>query len=430
MERRSFFKKFSAISGGLLLPPLLTPGLAAEIGREIAHVQHASLQQAAEDEDFWFQIRQAYTSSSNLINLNNGGVSPHPKVVQEKVAAYTRFANEAPGYYMWRFMGRLRPQIRTKLAILGGVDPEEIAITRNATEALETVIQGIDFKKGDEILTTDQDYPSILNALEMLSKRQGVKITKIALPVPVSNPSEVVKRFENAITPKTKALVCCHIINLTGQILPVQAICEMAKKHKVQTIIDGAHSFCQLSFSIADLGCDYYGTSLHKWLCGPFGTGMLYVQKDKISDLWPMFGYPEAEKDQISKFEHTGTRSFPIELAISDAIDFHNGIGTDRKNARLHYLKEYWTQQVADIPELKFHAQPTSEHTCGIINFSMEGWEPQKLSSVLVNQHRLYVTANRHKDVAGVRISPNVYTNLDELDYLVEILHKLAKNKP
>lgn len=383
-----------------------------------------------DDEDFWAEIRRAYTESSTLINLNNGGVSPHPKSVQEVVERYTRFANEAPGYYMWRVMGRLRPAIRMKLADMAGCSEEEIAIQRNATEALEVVIKGMDFQEGDEILTTDQDYPSILNTLEMRRKRHGLKITKISVPVPCEDFEEIVDRFRKAITPNTKLIVLCHILNLSGQIMPVREVCKLAHEQGIQVLVDGAHSFANMEFNIPDLGCDYFGTSLHKWLSAPFGTGMLYVKKERIKDLWPMYGYPEGDQEDISKFEHLGTRSFPIELGIGEAIEFHRGIGTQRKWERLLYLKKYWTEQVMDIPEIQFNTSLNPDFACGITNISLSNWESGKLGQVLTDQYRLYNTVTGHKDITGVRISPHVYTSLGDLDHLVRTLKKLAKTGP
>ena len=429
IQRRQFVKSLSAFAGSTFLTPLLNPLISAPIGKELVSITHSSPEDAATDEDFWYHVRQAYTSSNNLINLNSGGVSPHPKMVQEKVELYTRFANEAPGYYMWRTMGRVRENTRRRLAKLAGCSMTEIAIMRNATEALETAIMGIDLKKGDEVLTTDQDYPSMLNTLEMRSRREGIKINKIALPVPSEDPSEIVGLFENAITSKTKVILVCHMINLTGQILPVRQIARIAHKKGIKVIIDGAHTFCHLDFQIPDLEGDYFGTSLHKWMTAPFGTGMFYVKEENIEGLWPLHGYPEGEDDKISKFEHLGTRSFPIELAIADAIDFHNSIGTPRKAARLRYLKEYWTDQVKDIPGVYFNTSLKKEHSGGIANFGLEGWEPGELGNTLTGQYQLYNTAINHKDIKGVRISPNVFTSLEELDYLAETIAKLAKEK-
>lgn len=429
IQRRKFLKSLGSITGASLALPLLHPVLARNVSEELAQFVHPNPIEAASDEDFWALVRQAYTSSANMINLNSGGVSPSPKVVQEKVEMYNRFANEAPGYYMWRVMGKMRSSVRRKLADLAGSSEDEIAMMRSATEALDTAILGIDLKKGDEILTTDQDYPSMQSALDLRSNREGIKIVRIPLPVPSTDSADIIRRFEEAITPKTKVILACHMIYLTGYIMPIREIAALARKHNIQMIIDGAHSFCQLDFQVPDLGGDYFGTSLHKWLCAPFGTGMLYVNKNRISDLWPMHGYPQEEKDRITKFEHLGTRSFPLELAVSDAVDFHTLIGTPRKEARLRYLKEYWTEQVKDIPSIRFNTSLAPQHSCGIASFLLEGWTPVDLSNELTNTYNIYVTQSTHEDVKGVRISPNVFTSTEELDYLAEVIHKLSKQK-
>ncbi|MEL6253582.1 MAG: aminotransferase class V-fold PLP-dependent enzyme [Bacteroidota bacterium] len=415
-SRRDFVKKASLLTGlGCIAS---THSL---IGADLFGVS---------DEDFWQEIRRAYTESATLINLNNGGVSPHPKVVQEVVERYTQFANEAPGYYMWRVMGRLRTAIRRQLADMAGVSTEEIAIQRNATEALEVIIKGLDLESGDEVLTTDQDYPSILNTLSMRERRHGIKVNKISVPVPCEDFGEMVESFRLAITPKTKLIVVCHIINLSGQIMPIKEICEMAHENGIEVLVDGAHSFANMDFKISDLGCDYFGTSLHKWLSAPFGTGMLYIKKEKIGKIWPMYGYPEGEKDKITKFEHLGTRSFPIELGIGEAIRFHLGIGTQKKWERLLYLKKYWTDRVKDVPEVEFYTSLDPTYACGICNFGLKNWNAGELGRALTNQHQLYNTVTGHPDIKGVRISPHVYTSLDDLDHLVRTIKNLAEDGP
>lgn len=427
IHRRHFLKAAAAFTGSTFLSPVLHPLNARHVQADLADVHHTDPLEGAMDEEFWARVRLAYTSSANMINLNSGGVSPSTREVQRKVDLYNQFANEAPGYYMWRVMGKMRSSVRRKLSALAGISPEETALVRSATEALDTAILGIDLKKGDEILTTNQDYPSMINTLHLRQNREGIRIRKLSLPVPSENPQEIVSLFENAITSRTKVILVCHMINLTGQILPVKEICKMAHEHDIQVIIDGAHTFCHIDHKIPDLGGDYYGTSLHKWLCAPFGTGMLYVKKEHIPNLWPMYGYPEGDQEQITKFEHLGTRSFPLELAVSDAIDFHTLIGTPRKEARLRYLKDRWTNQVLDVPGLILNTSLKPEFSCGIANFMLEGWEPEELGIALLRDYNIYTTTTTHEDVTGIRISPNVFTSLEEMDFLAETIRKLAK---
>lgn len=425
--RRRFLKTVGSLAGASVFAPF-SPVDAQSLASEWKAKAHVSGEVLAKDEDFWWMIKQAYTASPNMINLNNGGVSPQPKIVQEAEAHYNRLSNEVPGYYMWRILGKMREGVRNKLAILAGCSPEEIAMQRNATESLETAIFGLDLKAGDEILTTDQDYPSMLHALDQREKREGIRIVKLKLPVPMTDPGEVVRRFEAAITDRTRAILVCQIVNLTGQVLPVKEICAIARKRQIKTIIDGSHGFGQLDVNIPDLGCDYFGTSLHKWLSAPFGSGMLYVKQDEIPNLWPLFGAVEGEENDIRKFEHLGTRSFPTELAVGHAIDFHNGIGTERKRARLLYLRNYWIEAVRDVPGFRLNTDLDPEWSCGIANFALEGMDADELSRTLLNQYQVYTTVTRHEQVAGVRISPNVYTVPGDLDRFIDALHRIRKN--
>lgn len=425
--RRTFLKKFAAISSTALGTGYISSLKAQTLLSQLAEFKHFSPKEAATDEDFWFLIQQAYTSSPNLVNLNNGGVCPQPLIVQDAIDRYNRTSNEAPAYYMWRSLGKLREAVRRELANLGGCSPTEIAIQRNATEALEAILFGIDLKKGDEILTTDQDYPSMLNCLAQRARREDIKLTKIKIPVPAEDEDEIVRRFEAAITPRTKVLLICHMINLTGQILPVRKVADMAHKYGIEVVVDGAHSFGQLDFNIPDLGCDYFGTSLHKWLSAPFGSGMLYVKEEKIPDLWPMFGHPEGQENKIIKFEHIGTRSFPIELGIGTAIDFHYGIGSTRKEARLRYLKNYWAQRVKDMPGVVFNSSLKDDYGCVIANVRVEGLTPNELSAKLLYDYQIFTTTINHEDVKGARISPNVYTTIQDLDRLIDAFGQITK---
>ena len=423
--RRNFLKTLGGLASAPALP--FASLYAATLDEQVAEYATVAAPQLAQDEDFWFLIKQAYTASPNMVNVNNGGVSPQPKGVQEAQDHYQRLSNEAPGYYMWRILGPMREAVRGKLAQLGGCSQEEIALQQNATQALETAIFGIDLQPGDEILTTDQDYPSMLSALRQRERRESIVIKKISLPVPMNDPDEVVRRFEAAIGPRTRVILVCQIVNLTGQGLPVKEICALARQRGIRTIVDGAHGFAQLEFNIPDLGCDYYGTSLHKWLCAPFGTGMLYVRREEIDSLWPLYGAVDGEEKDIRKFEHLGTRSFPAEVATGHAIDFHNGIGTARKRARLLYLRDYWIDAVRDLPGFSLNTALDPEFSCGIVNFALEGVDAQKLGNQLLSDYQIYTTVTQHDDVKGVRISPHVYTSLLDLDRLVEALRAIRR---
>jgi len=296
-SRRTFLKQLGGITGAAIVAnSFFDPRMIKKVEAAAAKIAHLSPTEAATDEDFWFQVQQAFSTTRGIINLNNGGVSPQPKVVQDAFVRYNEFSNEAPARTMWNVLGPRRETIRAKLAELGGCSPEEIAIVRNTTEALETIIFGLDMRRGDEVLTTNQDYPSMMRAWHQREKREGVVVKTVSIPTPPDNVSEITKALEKGITKKTRVIMVSHIIFLTGQITPVFEICDMAHDRGIEVILDAAHSFAHLDFKIPDLSCDYFGTSLHKWLCAPFGTGMLWVKKDKIEKLWPLFApeYPKS----------------------------------------------------------------------------------------------------------------------------------------
>ncbi|MFQ6083590.1 MAG: aminotransferase class V-fold PLP-dependent enzyme [Candidatus Aminicenantia bacterium] len=390
-------------------------------------ISHLSPEQAATDEDFWFEIQRAFTISRGIINLNNGGVCPSPRMVTEAVCRYTWEQEEAPVYNMWQILEPQKETIRTGLAELFGCDREEIAIVRNASEALEILLLGIELKPGDEVLTTTQDYPRMLTTLDQRARREGIKVRKIKIPTPPKNVDELVARFEEEISPRTKVILISHIVFLTGQIFPVKKICQMAKSRNIEVIVDGAHSFAHLDFKQKDLGCDYFGTSLHKWLLAPKGTGMLYVRKDKIGKIWPLMPAPEDMKDNIRKFEEIGTHPASLQLAIGDALAFHNGIGGKRKEARLRYLRDYWATKLKDVPNIRFHSSFQKEQTCALFNVEIEGIEPEKITRYLWEKHRIIVATIKHEEFQGIRVTPNVYTTLRELDRFTEIMEYIAR---
>ena len=348
--------------------------------------------------------------------------------MQDALDRYNRIANEGPAYYMWRVLGDARENVRRQLAELAGVSQEEIAINRNSSEGLETILFGLNLKEGDEILTTTQDYPNMMSALHQRELREKIKVVKIKIPVPSEDPQEIVKRFREAITPNTKAILMCHVINLTGQILPVRAVSDMAREKNIEVVCDGAHAFAHLDFKIPDLHCDYYATSLHKWLSAPFGSGMLWVKKEKIKNLWTLLAHPDPQSEDIRKFETLGTRSFPIELAIGTAINFHNGIGAKRKEERLRYLKNYWAEKVAKFPKVSLNTSLKKEFSGALCNFTIEGWEPGKLTDKLFADYKIVATPIAHDEFKGVRVTPSVYTTMNDLNYFISAVEKIAKS--
>ncbi len=345
-SRRSFLKKAGMLSGAFSLNSLYDQLYAADIEAANEKISSLTAVEAASDEDYWTVIQQAYTVNPNIINLNNGGVSPAPKVVQDALERYNRLSNEGPSYYMWRILDQGREPLREKLADLAGCTPNEIAINRNATEALNTVIFGLNLNAGDEVIGTKQDYPNMINAWRQRALREGIIFKQINFDFPIEDEETIVNAYAKAITSKTKLLHVTHMINWVGQLMPVKKIAKMAHARGIEVLVDGAHSFGLIDFKIPDLDADYFGTSLHKFLSAPIGSGMLWIKKDKIKNIWPLVCNDKPESDDIRKFETLGTRSFPIEQAIGEAINFHNAIGSKRKQERIHYLKNYWASAV------------------------------------------------------------------------------------
>jgi selenocysteine lyase/cysteine desulfurase len=427
-SRRKFFQKSMAMAGAASLSTLSFQAQAEGIAEALLELNEYSPESAASEEELWAQMAQAYTVSPNLLNLNNGGVSPQPKVVQDAVDRYYHLSNEAPTYYMWQILDRGREALRRKLADLAGVSPDEVAINRNTTEALGTFTWGIDMKRGDEIVMTKQDYPNMIHAWKQRELREGVKINWINLNLPVDNDDTVVNAYINASTPKTRIWHITHLVTWTGQIFPAAKLCAEARKRGIISIVDAAHSFAHLDFKITDLNCDYFGTSLHKWLCAPFGTGMMYIQKERIASTWPLFPTDKPQSGDIRKFEALGTRSFAPEQAIGQAIDFHNAIGRRRKQERLHYLKLYWCNAVVKNPRVKLHISLKPEYSCALGTFSIDGITPGDIVSKLFADYQIHTTGIVWENVSAVRVTPHVYTTTKDLDRLIEAIGKIASS--
>ncbi len=424
--RRSFFQKAVSAAGALSLTPLAGQAISEDISDALFSLNKLSPLDAANDEELWARMAQAYTVSPSILNLNNGGVSPQPKVVQDAVDRYYHLSNEAPSYYMWQILDKGREPLRRKLADLAGASHEELAINRNTTEALGTFTWGIDMKRGDEIVMTKQDYPNMIHAWKQRELREGVKINWINLNLPVENDEVVIKAYIDATTSKTKIWHITHLITWTGQILPAAKLCAEARKRGILTIVDAAHSFAHLDFKISEMDCDYFGTSLHKWLCAPFGTGMMYVRKPLIEKTWPIFPNDKPQSPDIRKFESLGTRSFAPEQAIGQAIDFHNAIGGKRKQERLHYLKSYWCNAVTKNPRVKLHISMKPEYSCALGTFSIDGLEVGDIASKLFSEHGIHTVSIKWENVNAVRVTPHVYTTTKDLDRFIDAVGKIA----
>lgn len=412
--RKDFIRTIGAGAAAISFGSFFNPIKASEIGSELRSMSGSPLDIAG-NEEFWFRVQQAFTVDRSLINLNNGGVSPSPEFVQEAMKTHLDFSNQAPVYNMWRILEPRREGVRQRLARMFEVDSEEIALTRNASESLQTCQLGIDLKAGDEVLTTDQDYGRMINTFKQRERREGIVLKQFSIPIPAENDDEIVELFRSNITPNTKMILMCHIINITGQILPVKKVVQMAREYDIPVVVDGAHAFAHFSFKHADLDCDYYTTSLHKWLFAPHGTGMLYVRKEKIKDLWPLMAAAESQDEDIRKFEEIGTHPAANYLAIGEAITFHEGIGDERKEARLKYLNDVWIDEIIEDNRVSLHTSRNPKFACGIATVEIKGIEPGELASRMWQKHRIIVTPINHPQFKGVRVTPNVYTTLEEI---------------
>ena len=426
IDRRSFLSAAGKGLGLMAASSAVVGTLLDNVLAAAKKVEHLSPIEAAADEDFWAGIQQAFSVTRGIVNLNNGGVSPSPRIVTEAFVRYTWQQEDATAYTMWQLLEPQSETIRTGLAEVFGCDAEEIAITRNASESLEILLMGLDLKSGDEILTTTQDYPRMLTTLRQRETREGLKLKLIQIPVAPKNISDISDAYIRAITPKTRLILISHQINLTGQINPVKTVCEYARTKGIDTIVDGAHSFAQFDFKRDDLGCDYFGTSLHKWLYAPKGTGMLYVRKEKIPKVWALMASEDKNKNDVRKFEEIGTHSAAMRLAIGEAILFHNAIGAKRKEERLRYLSRYWMNRLKNVPKVGFNTSFDPLQSCAIANFKIEGVDPVQLGGHLMSKHKIFTTPIVHPEFTGIRITPNVYTTLWELDRFCNVVGDVA----
>jgi isopenicillin-N epimerase len=383
----------------------------------------------ADDESYWSEIQRAFDVDRTMINLNNGGVSPTPSHVLEAMIRDLRFTNELPVEHMWRVLEPRIESVRRDLAREFGCDPEEMAITRNASEANEIMIMGLDLKKGDEVVVSNQNYGRMLTAWDQRARREGIVVKPISFKVPPPSQQYIFDQFKAAVTPNTKVIELPHITNLTGQIMPIRELVDFAKPRGIEVIVDGAHAFAHFPFTRDDLGADYYGTSLHKWLLAPIGTGFLYVRKEKQAKLWPLMAAAKTQDNDIRKFEEIGTHPAANHNAISAALAFHRGIGTDRKIARLRYLRDRWAKRLlAESPRVKVLTPLDSKYSGAIGLVNVEGLPFDKLGPWLMAQHRIVNTPISHPEFNGLRITPNVYTTIDEIDTFADKMLWAIKN--
>jgi isopenicillin-N epimerase len=423
MHRRNFFQLAAA------------GAVAAFQDNAIERVRAASSavggrtpEDVARDEDYWSEIRGAFSIDRNIINFNNGHVSPAPRTVQDVLRRELDFTDMGPWHTMMNVLERQIENVRVRLAAAAGCDPEEMAITRNASESLENAQYGIDLKPGDEVLTTNQDYPRMLTTFRQRERREGIVLKTISFPVPPSGMDDLYQRFERAVTPKTRLILVCHITNRTGQIFPVKRICQMAHARNIPVIVDGAHAFSHFPFKLSDLDCDFYGTSLHKWTYAPIGTGFLYVRKSRIASTWPLMAADTRQQNDIRKFEEIGTHPAANHNAISEALIFNENIGIDRKAERLRYLRDRWANRLTQNPKCKILHSADPAQSCGIgfLAFQNDA-DAQKIHDALWNKYQILTAYVPHEEYTGLRVTPNIYSTLKEVDRFADMVEKELK---
>ena len=416
-SRRAFL---SSLASAAVAAPAFNPQALRRAAEAHAMAEGRSPGAVADDEAFWGEIQRAFDADRTLVNLNNGGVSPSPTHVLEAMIRDLRFSNELPVIHMWQTLEPRIESVRRDLAREFGCDPEEMAITRNASEALETMIFGLDLAAGDEVIVSNQNYGRMLTSWDQRARRDGIVVKPVSFPLPPRSPQEIVDRFRAAVTPRTRVIEVTHITNLSGQILPVREIIAFARPRGIEVFVDGAHAFAHFPFTRDQLDCDYYGTSLHKWLLAPIGTGFLYVRKANQKRLWPLMAAPASMDENIRKYEEIGTHPAANHNAIAAAIAFHRAIGAERKVARLRYLRDRWARRLGKLDRVRLLTPLDSPHTAGMALVHIDGVDPNKLVSWLMSEHRIVVTPIVHAEFDGIRVTPNVYTTLDEVDLFAD----------
>jgi selenocysteine lyase/cysteine desulfurase len=419
MDKRNFIKTLGALSVSSLVS-------ASELTK-IKSVSN-SLPKTISDEELWATIRSHYTLKDDYINLESGYYSIIPNPVLEHFIKHVRHVNIEGSYYMRNDLKKNKDRVISELADLVGSTSDQIAITRNTTESLDLVISGFQWEKGDEAIYAKQDYGSMKEMFEQISSRYGVKNKIVSVPNHPKNDEEIVSIYESQITDKTKLIMVCHMINITGQILPIKKICEMAHTYGVEVMVDGAHCVGHFDFSIDEFNCDYYGSSLHKWLATPLGAGLLYVNRNNTHKIWPLLANGSTNKNDIKRLNHIGTHPVHTDLAISNSIDYTNWIGMKKKEKRMRYLQRYWSDKLRSIENVIVNTPEDLNRSCGIGNVGLSNMSPSVMSKVLFEKYKIFTVAIDYANVKGCRISPNIFTTTYELDQFVIAVQEMANS--
>ncbi len=417
-SRRSFL---TALTGASAALPVFREQAMARVLRASSIAGNRSAEGMADDEAYWTEIQRAFDVDRTMVNLNNGGCSPAPTHVLDQMIRDLKFSNELPVIHMWQVIEPRIESVRRDLARDFGCDPEEMAITRNASESNEIMILGLDLKAGDEVIVTNQNYGRMLTTWRQRARRDGIVLKEISFKVPPPSQQYLVDQFKAAITPRTKVIEVTHITNLTGQIMPVKELVDLARPLGIEVFVDGAHAYGHFPFKRDDIGCDFYGTSLHKWLLVPIGAGFLYVRKDKQKKLWAMMAAPPEMDENVRKYEEIGTHPAANHNAIAAALAFHRAIGSERKIARLRWLRDRWAKRLlAENDRVRVLTPLDSPYAGAIGFFTVAGMDMAKLNGWLMDKYRIVTTLIQHPEFTGLRITPNVYTTPDEVDLFAE----------
>jgi len=419
MKKRSFLKTMAGA--------VVAPSFYDRLDQWDLLLDGQSPSDVAKDEEYWVVVRSGYRLKPDYINLENGYYCFIPQETLEKYINHARYVNYQGSYYMRTVQWDNKKKAAARLAKLIGAEVDEVVITRNTTESLDTIIGGYHWAEGDEAVYAQQDYGAMRIQFELQERRHGIKTKVVSIPNHPKDDEEIVSIYRDAITSRTKLLMVCHMVNITGHILPIRKICDMAHARGVDVMVDGAHAVGHINFDIKDLDCDYYGSSLHKWLSVPLGSGLLYVKKGMAAKVWPTFAEWGKDDDDISNLNHTGTHPVHTDLAVNDALDYLHRIGPDRKEARLRYIQRYWTDQVRGVPGINVNTPKEEWRSCGIANVGIEGMDPKILAKRLMDEYDIWTVAINEPPVVGCRITPNIYTSLEELDVFVAALKEMAK---
>jgi selenocysteine lyase/cysteine desulfurase len=419
MDKRNFIKTLGALS----FSPLVSTNKLIDfknLSQTLPHIKN--------DDELWKTVRSHYTLKDEYINLESGYYNIIPNPILDNFINHVKHVNIQGSYYMRNDLNKNKDRVTKQLADFVRSTPDQIAITRNATESLDLIISGFPWKKGDEAIYAKQDYGSMKEMFEQIANRYGVKNKIVSVPNHPKNDEEIVSLYESQITNKTKLIMICHMINITGQILPVKKICKMAHAYGVEVLVDGAHCVGHFDFSIDDFNCDYYGSSLHKWLATPLGAGLLYVNKNKTHRIWPLLANGNTDKSDIKRLNHIGTHPVHTDLAISNSIDYIKWIGIEKKEKRMRFLQRYWSDQLRSFKNVIINTPEDVKRSCGIGNIGVTNMTPTKMADVLFEKYNIFTVAIDYANVKGCRISPNIFTTTEELDRFIFAVKEIASS--